>query len=131
MLCGFGKSRLVRWHKEWINSQLWKSGDLSDRPTRPVQIGKVTLTFVLGLGLWFLGGLVLGCEGRPEPSLPGVSCYRAQECARGLICFEGICTSDVESSVPEGAGTPLQLPEREPAETPDGGVVPDSELDAG
>lgn len=66
---------------------------------------KTAKTVIAGLLTWAL----FGCEGSADPAGEGVPCYRAQECSRGLICLQGVCTSDVSSSVPEGAGTPLDL----------------------
>ena len=47
-----------------------------------------------------------GCGGPAEPAVEGATCFRAKDCQPGLICLEFRCTSNIESLVPEGAGTP-------------------------
>jgi hypothetical protein len=58
---------------------------------------------------WAAGGLlVLGalahCAGPSEPDGENYACFRALDCADGLVCVEGRCTANVAPIVPEGAG---------------------------
>src|SRR5688500_9638425 len=52
--------------------------------------------------------LVLGalarCAGPAEPDGENHACFRALDCADGLVCVEGRCTADLTPIVPEGAG---------------------------
>jgi hypothetical protein len=57
------------------------------------------------LGLLSLGlGSVSGCSGSAAPGTESHACFRALDCAGGLVCVEGRCTADVGPIVPEGAG---------------------------
>jgi hypothetical protein len=50
-----------------------------------------------------LGGLS-HCAGSAEPDGENHACFRALDCADGLVCVEGRCTADLAPIVPEGAG---------------------------
>jgi hypothetical protein len=50
-----------------------------------------------------LGGLAR-CAGSAEPDGENHACFRALDCADGLVCVEGRCTADLAPIVPEGAG---------------------------
>lgn len=52
--------------------------------------------------------LVSGCAGSAPPGTESHACFRALDCADGLVCVEGRCTADLTPIVPEGAG---QAPE--------------------
>jgi hypothetical protein len=47
---------------------------------------------------------VAGCAGSAKPNGENYACFRALDCAEGLVCVEGRCTADVGPIVPEGAG---------------------------
>jgi hypothetical protein len=49
-------------------------------------------------------GSVAACAGSAPPNGENHACFRALDCADGLVCVEGRCTSDIGSIVPEGAG---------------------------
>lgn len=74
------------------------------------------------LGLLSAGlGSVSGCAGSASPGTESHACFRALDCAAGLVCVEGRCTADLGPIVPEGAG---QAPEGATAastSTPDAG----------
>lgn len=53
--------------------------------------------------LLLLGGLAR-CAGSAEPDGENHACFRALDCADGLVCVEGRCTADLTPIVPEGAG---------------------------
>lgn len=57
---------------------------------------------------WAASCLVLGalvhCAGAAEPDGENHACFRALDCADGLVCVEGRCTADLTPIVPEGAG---------------------------
>jgi len=55
------------------------------------------------LGLAGLG-YVAGCAGSASPNTENHACFRALDCAEGLVCVEGRCTANVGPIVPEGAG---------------------------
>ena len=38
---------------------------------------------------------MLRCGGPSEPGGDGAECFRAEECAAGLVCIERRCTSDL------------------------------------
>lgn len=44
------------------------------------------------------------CAGPAEPDPENHACFRALDCADGLVCVEGRCTADLTPIVPEGAG---------------------------
>lgn len=44
------------------------------------------------------------CAGPAEPDGENYACFRALDCADGLVCVEGRCTADLTPIVPEGAG---------------------------
>jgi hypothetical protein len=57
--------------------------------------------------------LVLGlarCGGPAKESGQGAECYRADECAAGLVCIDQRCTSDLTSVNirPEGGIGPME-----------------------
>jgi hypothetical protein len=45
----------------------------------------------------------LGCSGPASPAAAGESCFRAEDCAVGLVCIERACSSDLTPIAPEGA----------------------------
>jgi hypothetical protein len=53
--------------------------------------------------LLVLAGLA-HCAGSAEPDGENHACFRALDCADGLVCVEGRCTADLTPIVPEGAG---------------------------
>ena len=53
-------------------------------------------------------GSVPACSGSAAPGTESHACFRALDCAAGLVCVEGRCTADLGPIVPEGAG---QAPE--------------------
>jgi hypothetical protein len=67
-------------------------------------------------------GYVAGCAGSAPPNTENHACFRALDCAEGLVCVEGRCTADVGPIVPEGAGqAPADPVARARAGTPDAG----------
>jgi hypothetical protein len=58
--------------------------------------------------LLVLGGVsgLFGCAGSAKPNGENHACFRALDCAEGLVCVEGRCTADLAPIVPEGAGQP-------------------------
>jgi hypothetical protein len=55
--------------------------------------------------LGFAGlGYFAGCAGSASPSAENHACFRALDCAEGLVCVAGRCTADLGPIVPEGAG---------------------------
>jgi hypothetical protein len=44
------------------------------------------------------------CSGPATPNPENHACFRALDCAEGLVCVEGRCTADLTPIVPEGAG---------------------------
>lgn len=80
---------------------------------------------------WVFATLVLGCAlsggacaGSAEPAGANQACFRALDCQPGLVCVEGLCTNDIASLVPEGAGAaPEEAPEApEPTAPSDAGA---------
>ena len=57
----------------------------------------------VALGLAGLGYFA-GCAGSAPPNGENHACFRALDCADGLVCVAGRCTADVGPIVPEGAG---------------------------
>jgi len=55
-------------------------------------------------------GYVSGCAGSAAPNAENHACFRALDCAEGLVCVEGRCTADVGPIVPEGAGQATAAP---------------------
>ncbi len=55
------------------------------------------------VGILLLAGLA-HCAGPAEPDGENHACFRALDCADGLVCVEGRCTADLTPIVPEGAG---------------------------
>ena len=49
-------------------------------------------------------GCVAACAGAAPPNGENHACFRALDCADGLVCVEGRCTADITPIVPEGAG---------------------------
>jgi len=49
-------------------------------------------------------GCVAACAGSAPPNGENHACFRALDCADGLVCVEGRCTADITPIVPEGAG---------------------------
>lgn len=49
-------------------------------------------------------GYLAGCAGSAAPGAENHACFRALDCAEGLVCVEGRCTADLGPIVPEGAG---------------------------
>jgi hypothetical protein len=65
--------------------------------------GTATLAAVLGAVLG-----TLHCGGPAKPGGQGAECFRAEECAAGLVCIEKACTSDLTSvNFRSDAGTPI------------------------
>jgi hypothetical protein len=63
-----------------------------------------------------------GCAGSAQPNPENHACFRALDCAEGLVCVEGRCTADLWPIVPEGAGQAAA----EPVPAPNAGAVPDA-----
>jgi len=55
-------------------------------------------------------GCVAGCAGSASPNAENHACFRALDCAEGLVCVLGRCTADVGPIVPEGAGQAADEP---------------------
>lgn len=53
---------------------------------------------------FFLIAAAARCAGPAEPDGENHACFRALDCADGLVCVEGRCTADLTPIVPEGAG---------------------------
>jgi hypothetical protein len=49
-------------------------------------------------------GVIAACAGSAPPNGENHACFRALDCADGLVCVEGRCTADITPLVPEGAG---------------------------
>lgn len=69
------------------------------------------------LGLATFAAVLVGvrCGGPAKEGGQGADCFRAEECAAGLVCIDQKCTSDLTSvnirpeagmAVDAGAGTP-------------------------
>jgi hypothetical protein len=64
----------------------------------------------------WMGGV--HCGGPAKQGGEGAECYRAEECAAGLVCIAEKCTSDLSSvSIVTDAGRPPALPEAAPPTT--------------
>jgi hypothetical protein len=58
----------------------------------------------------WIGGM--HCGGPAKAGGEGAECYRAEECAAGLVCIAEKCTSDLSSiSIVTDAARPPMLPE--------------------
>lgn len=74
------------------------------------------------LGLLSAGlGSVPACSGSAAPGTESHACFRALDCASGLVCVEGRCTADVGPIVPEGAGVAPGAATAAGTGTPDAG----------
>jgi hypothetical protein len=66
------------------------------------------------LSAWLLWALPAGlgaCGGPADARGQGGACFRANECAPGLVCIERVCTSDVSSvAFAVEAGSEAALP---------------------
>jgi hypothetical protein len=61
----------------------------------------------------WLGGL--HCGGPAKQGGAGAECFRAEECAAGLVCIEEKCTNDLSSvNIVTDASRPPTLPEAMP-----------------
>jgi hypothetical protein len=61
------------------------------------------LAAMLGVAL-----AALRCGGPAKPGGEGAECFRAEECAAGLVCIEKACTSNLTSvNFRSDAGTPV------------------------
>jgi len=51
------------------------------------------------LGAPFLAAIVgaMHCGGPAKEGGSGAECFRAEECAAGLVCIDKVCTSDLTS----------------------------------
>ena len=77
-----------------------------------------------GWAAWGFAGLgyFAGCAGSAAPNGENHACFRALDCAEGLVCVEGRCTADLGPIVPEGAGlAPAGPAATANAGTPDAG----------
>lgn len=45
-----------------------------------------------------------GCSGSPSSAGPNEACFRALDCRDGLVCVEGVCTTDITPIVPASGG---------------------------
>lgn len=93
-------------------------------------MGVVSLS-VMGrmLAAWALT-LSFGCGDDGSGAGPGESCFRTAQCADGLACVAGQCSSDVTGIgeggvVPPFDAGPMLMP-RDAGPRPDGGPIPDS-----
>lgn len=68
----------------------------------------------------------LGCSGPASPAAAGERCFRAEDCAAGLVCIERACSSDLTPIAPESAAASAaderQDAENEPAPAGDAGL---------
>ena len=96
-------------------------------PSKGFAMG-VRLRAVLA-GAGFAAWGAVACAGRADPNGAGGECFRAQDCQEGLICVEGVCTSDLSGivSTVEGPAAGGETPEPEP-DPEDAGTEP---MDAG
>ena len=93
---------------------------------------------VMSSGRWagwaaaFVGlGYFAACSGSAAPNAENHACFRALDCADGLVCVEGRCTGDLTPIVPEGAGQGAVAPGASPAPAPAGPGGGSSTPDAG
>ena len=58
----------------------------------------VVLTVITGWRIF------AGCSGSPSSAGPNEACFRALDCREGLVCVEGLCTTDITPIVPASGG---------------------------
>lgn len=73
---------------------------------------------VLGIAAMVAWLGAMHCGGPAKEGGPGAECFRAEECAAGLVCIDQKCTSDLSSvNILTDAARPPVLPEAMPPTT--------------
>lgn len=60
--------------------------------------------FLVVLAVTAAWGVIAACSGSPSAG-PNEACFRALDCRDGLVCVEGLCTTDITPIVPASEGT--------------------------
>jgi hypothetical protein len=66
---------------------------------------KITVFGTTAMAMVLVG---VNCGGPAKEGKQGAECYRAEECAAGLVCIDAKCTSNLSSVniIPEGGMVP-------------------------